>query len=84
MSFTDDFAGRTRAERIALVQAVAREHGDELDEDTAARAVDLVTALALAERGGGQGLSVGELAPWVLADPPYSPGRWAPRPGEDT
>lgn len=83
MEWTDDFAGRSRAERIALVQAVAREHGDEIDEETAGLAVDLAAALTLCERGV-QGLNVRGLAPWPLTDSPYSPGRWGPHPGEDT
>jgi len=46
MAFTDDLAGLSRAEQIARVQAVAREHGDELDESRAAQALDLYAALA--------------------------------------
>ena len=30
MTFIDDFVGRSRAGQIALVQAVAREYGDQL------------------------------------------------------
>ena len=41
MTFTDDFAGRSRAEQIALVQAVARQHGDQLTDTEAAQAISL-------------------------------------------
>lgn len=50
MTFIDDFAGLTRAEQIALVQAVAREHGDELTDAQAAQALNLYATRAVADR----------------------------------
>ena len=41
MAFTDDFHGLTRAQQIAVVQAVAREHGDQLTDTEAAQALSL-------------------------------------------
>jgi hypothetical protein len=41
MAFTDDFHGLTRAQQIALVQAVAREQGDQLTDTEAAQALNL-------------------------------------------
>jgi hypothetical protein len=41
MTFTDDFDGLTRPEQIARVQAVAREHGDQLTDTEAAQALNL-------------------------------------------
>jgi len=41
MTFTDDLGGLSRAEQIARVQAVAREHGDELTEPEARQALNL-------------------------------------------
>jgi hypothetical protein len=49
VDFTDDFAGKTRAEKIALVQAAARAAGAEITEAEAARAIDLVTDLCRPE-----------------------------------
>jgi hypothetical protein len=40
-AFTDDLRGLSRAERIARVQAVAREHGDRLTEAEAGQALSL-------------------------------------------
>lgn len=45
MTFTDDLAGRPPAEQAARIRAVAREHGDELDEAQASEALGLYTAL---------------------------------------
>jgi hypothetical protein len=45
MTFPDDLAGLPRAEQAARIQAVAREHGDELDEAQASEAIGLYTAL---------------------------------------
>lgn len=44
MAFTDDLRGLSRAAQVARVQAVAREHGDELHECQAAQAVSLYMA----------------------------------------
>ena len=46
MTFADDLAALPRGAQIALVRAVAREHGDELDEVQASEALDLYTALS--------------------------------------
>ena len=61
MTFNDDLAGLDRAGQIARVQAVAREHGDELTEAEAAAALSLYTAPGRAsaqdatlKAGGGQ------------------------------
>ncbi len=61
MTFTDDLAGLDRAGQIARVQAVAREHGDDLTEAEAAAALSLYTAPcpagaqdATLKAGGGQ------------------------------
>jgi hypothetical protein len=43
--FTDDLRGLSRAEQIARVQAVAREHGDELTDLEAGRALSLYQTL---------------------------------------
>jgi hypothetical protein len=45
MAFTDDLRDLSRAEQIAHVQAVAREHGDELTGLEAARALGLYQTL---------------------------------------
>jgi hypothetical protein len=45
MAFTDDLAGRTRAEQIALIQAAAREDGAELTDAEAAAALRFYAAL---------------------------------------
>ena len=47
MEFTDDLRGLSRAEQIARVQAVAREHGDELTDREAGRALGLYETLTL-------------------------------------
>jgi hypothetical protein len=41
MTFTDDLRGLSRAEQITRVQAVAREHGDELTDLEAGQALSL-------------------------------------------
>jgi hypothetical protein len=41
MTFTDDLRGLSRAEQIARVQAVAREHGDHLTDREAGQALNL-------------------------------------------
>ena len=46
MAFTDDLRGLSRAEQIARVQAVAREHGDELTELEAGHALSLYATQA--------------------------------------
>lgn len=48
MTFTDDLQGLSRAEQIARVQAVAREHGDDPDDAAAAEAVSLYLAASAA------------------------------------
>jgi hypothetical protein len=45
MAFTDDLRGLPRQEQIARVQAVAREHGDELTDLEARRALGLYETL---------------------------------------
>jgi hypothetical protein len=50
MTFTDDFADLTRAEKIALVQAVAREHGDQLTDGHAAQTLSLYATEVAAGR----------------------------------
>ena len=45
MRFTDDLAGLPPAEQAARIRAVAREHGDELDEAQASEALGFYTAL---------------------------------------
>lgn len=51
MAFNDDLRGLSRAEQIARVQAVAREHGDALTEDESAQALGLyATATIYASR----------------------------------
>jgi hypothetical protein len=45
MAFTDDLHGLSRAEQIARVQAVAREHSDELTDLEAGRALGLYDTL---------------------------------------
>ena len=45
MAFTDDLRGLSRAEQIARVQAVAREHGDELTDLEAGSALGLYETL---------------------------------------
>jgi hypothetical protein len=45
MAFTDDLRGLSRAGQIALVQAVAREHGDELTDLEARSALGLYQTL---------------------------------------
>jgi hypothetical protein len=42
--FTDDLRGLSRAEQIARVQAVAREHGDRLTDREAGQALSLYAA----------------------------------------
>jgi hypothetical protein len=44
MGFTDDLRGLSRAEQIARVQAVAREHGDRLTDREAGQALSLYAA----------------------------------------
>jgi hypothetical protein len=65
MAFTDDLRGLSRAGQIARVQAVAREHGDELTDREAGDALNLyATAIA---------------GPWPSAGPAQGrhPGREA-------
>jgi hypothetical protein len=45
MAFTDDLRGLSRLEQIARVQAVAREHGDELTDLEACSALGLYETL---------------------------------------
>jgi len=45
MAFTDDLRGLSRAEQIARVQAVAREHDDELTDLEAGSALGLYETL---------------------------------------
>jgi hypothetical protein len=72
MAFTDDLAGLPRAGQIALVQAVAREHGDELGEADAAQALSLYAAFGA------------DAAEQACVTPGAAETRWAPaRPAGD-
>jgi hypothetical protein len=53
--FTDDLRGLSRAEQIARVQAVAREHGDRLTAREAVQALGLYVTQAPGDRAGPQG-----------------------------
>jgi hypothetical protein len=57
--FTDDLRGLSRAEQIARVQAVAREHGDRLTELEAGQALSLY-----ATEVSGDGPARGRYADW--------------------
>jgi hypothetical protein len=69
MRFTDDFAGLSRAEQIALVQAVAREHGDELGEADAAQALSIHAAFGTDAPAQARAAASGARARWADARP---------------
>jgi hypothetical protein len=58
MAFTDDLRGLSPAEQIARVQAVAREHGDELTEPEAGGALGLYVTIHAHREGPMQPLTV--------------------------